>query len=322
LSFEHPRGKINREKILSAIVELGENASPKQIKAMLDRKAILTVEQICRSNNLFPLPIEKMNLIKKQMMTERAMFDGLKKLTMEGDVKNENGRYSLSEKIKSDIRFLPHRFGDNVLAKMMDMHYPTINTLEKNLNELIILFGSYVIYCFVEAARPVMDYSKEYSMNNIEKDKLASKWIQEVFSPLNIYNYFLAAIKNQPSDNTVQKTLKNNFKEVKKDNEFVFVNDEGVHNKSPPSTQHFAREHFLLLTSDFDYANYKKGKPLYELDEATIKRLSQAFKTIHPIIYKQLLDAKEDFFGKPKQRSLPQNKKQNMPPYFDDYEDE
>jgi hypothetical protein len=251
----------------------------------------------------------------------RTYHRKLKELVKEGLVIKKHRRYSISERVKSDMRFFPRDFGTRALSDIMSTHYPTINTLDKNLDELIKIFGAYIIYCFIEASRPVVDYSKQHSMSNIEKDKLASEWIQKVFSPLNMYNYFLSTIENQPSDETVKKTLNNNFKEVKK-GKFVYVDEVSNNKRGPPSTQDFAMERFVSITSNFNHAQYIKGRPVYELDEETIKRLTHSFKKMHPMIYSQLLEARADFLGKPKQQSLPQIKKQNMPQYFDNDEDE
>lgn len=251
----------------------------------------------------------------------RTYHRKLKELVKEGLVIKKHRLYSISDKVKSDMRFFPKNFGESALSHIMNTHYPTINTLDKNLDELIKIFGSYVVYCFIEASRPVVDYSKHHSMTNIEKDKLASEWIQKVFSPLNMYDYFLAAIENQPSDEAVQKALNNNFKEVEK-GRFVYIDGINNNKRVPPSIQDLTMARFVSLTSNFNYDEYTKARPLYELDEETIKKLTQSFKKRHPMIYRQLLEARANFLGKPKQQSLPKSKKQNMSSYFDYDENE
>jgi hypothetical protein len=66
---------------------------------------------------------------------------------------------------------------------------PSLHTLEENTEELIKIFGVYIVYCFTQAAQPVN--------SAVDKDKLASFWVQNVFSPLEMYDRFLSIIKRK-----------------------------------------------------------------------------------------------------------------------------
>ena len=317
----------NRQDVLDTLMELNSASIGEIIRHICSKKeeAKRKVEE--GAQKIFEDGLLNRSEMKRYIEKEapkpaarRTYHRKIKELLKDGLVIKKHRRYSISEKVKSDMRFFPRDFGESALSHLMTTHYPTINTLNKNLDRLIKIFGSYVVYCFIEASRPVVDYSKRHSMTNIEKDKLASEWIQKVFSPLNMYNYFLAVIENQPSDEAVQKTLNNNFKKVEKGRS-ENVDEVSNNKRGPQSTQDFAMERFVSLSSNFNHAHYIKGKPLYELDEETIKRLTRSFKEMYPIIYEQLLEARANFLGKPKQQSLPENKKQNMPQYFDYDED-
>jgi hypothetical protein len=61
MSFEHPVGKNNREKIIQVVIDLGgERILPKQIKAKLDEKARIKARNLPLSER------EKLERIKKR----------------------------------------------------------------------------------------------------------------------------------------------------------------------------------------------------------------------------------------------------------------
>lgn len=151
----------------------------------------------------------------------------------------------------------------------MDIHYPTIYTSNKNLDELIKIFGLYVIYCFIEAAQPA---TNEH-MKRRDKEKLSSIWIQNVFSPIDMYDYFLTAIKNNQPTNGKEDLVKR-FDNIKE-------------KQLLPSTHRLAENHFLTIV----YENFSHGKPLYELDLETIKKMKRTLKKMYPMYYKRLLEA-------------------------------
>jgi hypothetical protein len=313
MSFEHPRGKLNRNKIVEAIIQLGGvDVSPSQIKERLNENAIRLVKHQCEYLNISMSEAKKNARIKELNMSETAMFSGLKILTDQRILLNDNGRYSIHDKMKSDIRHFAPIFGESALSHMMEMHYPTINTAEENLDKLIKIFGVHTICHFIEAARPVSDINidKKYNkidktMTNFEKDKLASTYVQNVFPILNMYDYFYSIFENQPSDDDIKKTLrKENFKE-NEDDTLVFV-------KRLPSAQQLTFERFKVLTSvKSSYKKRKEEKPLYELDEKVLKRLEQYLKTNpkYAPIYEQFFEAKAFLLGRPKEQSLSEQRK-------------
>jgi hypothetical protein len=44
-------------------------------------------------------------------------------------------------------------YGNMALNNIMNCHFPTVSTLEENLIRLVEIFGVYVVYCLIEAAR-------------------------------------------------------------------------------------------------------------------------------------------------------------------------
>ena len=124
-------------------------------------------------------------------MSETALFTGLKILTeKEKSLVNNNGKYSINDKMRSDIRHFAPQFGGQALAAIMRNHLPTFYKLEKNLDDLIKIFGIYVVYCFIEAARPFV--GEDTLLSTREKDILASSWVRDVFTLGTMYNFFMA----------------------------------------------------------------------------------------------------------------------------------
>src|SRR6476660_7061747 len=147
----------------------------------------------------------------------------------------------------------------------MGAHYPELFPLEKNLDELVKIFGIYVVFCFIEAARPTSSNDSS-TTTNLEKDRLADSWIKNVFTLWNMYNSFIAAITYQLDDKGVQKYVDQyakiggfededdkqdaNFTKSKEDENGRFViSGAGKKVYYPRSSSYFATKRFHLLTS-------------------------------------------------------------------------
>ena len=83
-------------------------------------------------------------------MYMRTLLRKLRKLCEEGWLDHEEGRYSINDKLKADVRLFAPQFGSSALSNIMQRHYPLFKTLERNLDDLITIFGVYLIYCFAE----------------------------------------------------------------------------------------------------------------------------------------------------------------------------
>jgi hypothetical protein len=276
----------NIQEVLKAVKACG-NCQPKDIEKHLQYKKREEIQQNeWRNNNMNILPkVELEAKVKKETMSMRTILRKLDHLEKEGYIDNENSRYSIKDDLKEEIRLFAPQFGSSALANMMQGHYPLFNTLEQNLEKLIKIFGVYVIYCFAEAARPAHS-------TTLVRDKLASFWIQNVFSPLNMYDYFLAVVNNQPKNNKVERTLRKNFK-FKHGSRYV--DDDGKVVR-PSSTQQFALERFRRLTTQFEYNKYKSdGKPLYELDTKIIEKIFNILEKKYSYQFEPLLETSSYF---------------------------
>jgi Mor family transcriptional regulator len=259
----------------------------------------------------------------------------LKTLTEQGLVVHANNTYSINDKLKSDIKLHGPDFGGCALSQIMGIHFPQLFPLEKNFDDLIKIFGIYVVYCFIEAARPASG-TEQNPLSTFARDKLASLWVREVFTPATMYIYFLAAVTNQLDDAAAEiygdkySEISEGFKgedyvdrmniKADKDGRFV-VGDSGEKFYFPHPTSYFADKRFNQIVEDkSSYEEYNKGKPKYELDKAIIKKLTQILQKKYPLHYRCLLEARRDFLGKPKETSI--NKIRKGIRYFDANEEE
>ena len=123
-------------------------------------------------------------------------------------VEHTGKEYALSEIVKKDPRYWARTFGDGALNMLMMTYWPQKLKLEQNVDELIKIFGIYMIYCFLEASRPIAD--SHYGVNKVSvmgKDRLIDSWINEMFNPWIMFNYFLAVVNSILDDEKVQHFL-------------------------------------------------------------------------------------------------------------------
>ena len=82
-------------------MELG-NCYPYEIKNFLDKQARKLIENQYYSNDVFTAN-KKKDLIKKETISERTIFEWLKKLTKQGLLIHEDNKYRLSNQVTSDV---------------------------------------------------------------------------------------------------------------------------------------------------------------------------------------------------------------------------
>lgn len=210
-----------------------------------------------------------------------------------------DGRYYVSEWTSSELRFFSDeqaiRFGNSVLDYILQLHYPKLFEIERNVKEMVEILGFYVFYTLLEAARPVPTFRKpsiEY-LSNLFKDKLTLRWVNNVFDPEFMLNAQISALTNQAS----KKQLKNTVPLAKNPKDRF---------RGSPSTSHFNGERYEYLMSKIGHMQYarKKVKPLYEIDKRTITKISKILEKLYPDYYKKAIKARDLFLGRPKEGSL------------------
>ena len=204
------------DKVLEAVgkLQVKRKPTPKDIKEYLDGQTRKEIEEQylgIKSHD------ELEEMIQKRSIVMRTIMRRLKKLSDEEHVLDHvNNTYSIKDTLKSDIRLYARDFGILALSEIMKRDYhPSHNTLERNTEELIKAFGVYVVYCFAQAARPLTSTTgiDKHGDKSQTSDKLVSFWIQNVLSPLEMYNYFFAAIDSRRHQNDMKST-KRSFYEL------------------------------------------------------------------------------------------------------------
>ena len=142
--------------------------------------------------------------------------------------KKSINRYSITNTGKRELMFkqFAQGYGNMSLNGLMDLSFPTINTLDRNLDKLVEIFGVYVVYALIEATRLIMTNksgqeehwhssyfgdASNFKDGKFREGKLVTSWIKDVFDPWHMLNIFLTALSN--SDD--RKGVDNNAKKEK-----------------------------------------------------------------------------------------------------------
>lgn len=168
-------------------------------------------------------------LKNSENLWRRTIQRWLSKHTAYGYVAYTYNGYYLLAKGKREIQFrnFAKGYGTMTLNSLADIHFPTLNTDESNLQKLIEIFGLYIVYCLIEAARLVttnrkdkedhwrssyFDNETNFDIGGKFKDRqFVNSWILYILNPINMLNLFLTAILNSPvnseKDNNDNETI-------------------------------------------------------------------------------------------------------------------
>jgi hypothetical protein len=254
LSFIHPSGVQNRNNIIKALAALGGKAYPLQVMDMLlqlTRRGLITTADFDSYS-----PLEMNAMIRKGTMKERTMRKWLSILAKEGVLDHHDNQYSLTDKAKSDKRNFPELVGDSIISSLMLIHKPTVHNAEHNIRQLVESFGFYLLWCFAQGAKPL-----DESMSPKSKDGVVINWVEKCVNPLNVFEYFLAAIQHQEFDDTKVITQEK---------------------EASPSTDYFC---FMKLLSRTKNPASEAG-PKYELPEQTCDEILNLLRRIYPEYWK------------------------------------
>lgn len=327
LDYKRQQKEENRTAVIDALMVLG-TANTSEIQDYLIRKLWLKDNNKIRKRaqqrtelNKSKIPESEYLRLVSRTIHVRTIQRRLRELKFEGvvGIDDKDERYRLTEYARTNLKLFGTQFGSRSLSEIMKVHYPGLNSLELNVEELIKIFGIYVVYCLTEGARPIVhtkihDNVKRrgrYSLNkvivdNLAKDRLALNWIKDVISPRDMFDYFLAALKyyeenkGYDMENMVEQPIEN-----QKGGIFtVLIRNSDGNLEGPKSTSTLMGKRFSLITSrGSDYITKANGKPLYELSPDTIKQITRILKQKHGIYYEMLHEARASFFGKPKEMS-------------------
>src|SRR6266516_2392874 len=198
-NYKHSQLEDNRKAILDTLSILGEAQVDEIYEHLLginEQKAQKLYESGIINES------QKEEIIKENTMSKRTIHRHLDVLLKSGLVEIINHKYHLANKIKKDIIYWSRDFGDSLLYRIMRSYYPHKFKFEQNIEEIIKIFGIYVISCLVEASHPPVHKDSKMSTSEIlTRDRLAFSWMNRVFKPPKMLEYFIAVMDNLNDDN-------------------------------------------------------------------------------------------------------------------------
>jgi hypothetical protein len=260
LNFNKERSEKNKEHVFFVVSVLG-SALPYEITKYIQEEALKAA-----STKFFVKGDKKEieNYVKKNSIHIRTVRRKLKELVNEGRlVKKGDGKYAVSDLALSDLRFFTGKsatvFGQAVLSRMLSIHYPTVTKMKDNLKNLVEIFGLYVLYCLLEATRPIPDTKQKPQdyFSKMFKDKLTVKWLEKVVDTKYMLDAYLSALTNQLSDKEVAKVNKKHMIPLD-DDTCIYKNNSEDEFKGPPSTHYFQGKRSFYITSKKGQRDYRK----------------------------------------------------------------
>src|SRR5215208_4393599 len=195
MSFDHPKGESNRNKIIRAVRALrGRNVSWSQIKEHIEEEAKGTVKSRQLNQALVLDAKDEKRRIKELCMSDEALSQNLKKLLEKGALeKNKDGLYSFTDKVLADVRHFAPEFGRSALSRLLNFHtgatiaHP-VPTSAEGLPHFIQRFGMLLIFILIEGSRKV----KDDTLKPEEKDKFAMEWVKSAVPLERMFDVFLS----------------------------------------------------------------------------------------------------------------------------------
>ena len=254
------------------MLKMGFKTTPKEIELYLKREAARDIEQDKRHDLL--RVEEKNKLIAARVPSLRTIKESLRRLTQKRVLNDTKGTYTFHDNIKSDYRYLGQRFGEAALHYLMRVRYPATYKLEVNTNALIDIFGTYVVYCFVEATKS-FQVADKFGYSNDDVDKQISTWVREVINPWTMFAYFISIMKHQPDDKEVMRYFKslgnNGFKyKIQGGANLPFIQEDVVTPMIPD-----------------------QNGPKYTLNRKVINKMLEIINKKNPEYYQQLNEVRE-----------------------------
>lgn len=234
IEYKQSQSKNNQESIFVVLHELDKPVSTTEIKQYLDQKSLHNAESQAelKYNNCEITFNEIKEYVNKNARTIdlRTVQRWLKVLVEKGFVERKNNKYLLSITGKRELQFreFAQGYGTVALNTIMDCHFPTTNSQEENLSELVEMFGIYVVYCLIEATRLIaankkgqeehwhssyFGASSNFKDGKFREGKLVNTWIKDIFNPWYMLNLFLTAISNAAGNKRKASSIKHKDKE-------------------------------------------------------------------------------------------------------------
>lgn len=207
-------------------------------------------------------------------------------------VKKQGRLYSLADPLRAN-RFFGPKFGAKVLYSLIGPPDCELKTVKQNLDYLIRLFGTIVVFCCMEAARPKSNFQIPGDASNEDQLMSTISWINSVISPASLYHYFMFVFKNQIDDEMIPKLRK----VTGKDNNYLpvpsFIDNKGnTYNAELYRDIPYVDEYLHMDRYSYVYSDYEP--PLDEVKPQIYTRLVNALKELVPEMSSRLEELRAD----------------------------
>jgi hypothetical protein len=230
LQYKRQQSNDNQESLLIALNKLDKPVSSRELEQYLKKYAVIQArenfERMQYASELDGQDVDSYVSKHSSSMDLRTIQRWLKTFLMKGYVVKNLNKYVLSITGKRELQFREYAqaYGTSSLNYIMDFNFPTLNTLDRNLTNLVEIFGIYVVYALIEATRLIVANKEgkekhwhssffgdasNFKDGKFREGKLVNTWIKDIFNPWNMLNMFLTAISNSAN---VGKVERNNIK--------------------------------------------------------------------------------------------------------------
>ena len=231
-NFKKGQLDSNRKTVFDALKIL-ESAQVEQIYDYLKKENGKDAQALYENGKI--TKTEMKEFIKEKTMSKRTIHRHLDFLVEKCLIEHLNHKYHIVDRTKRNIEYWSHEFGNSILDGLMSSYSPHVPKFEENIEQLINIFGIYIVYCLAKATQPPVNENDGHK-NNLDRDSLVISWVNDVFSPRRMLEYFVAIIANLPPDAKVERIRNNTF--VKGHPKYPSWLDKITKIDSPPSAKH------------------------------------------------------------------------------------
>jgi hypothetical protein len=140
---------------------------------------------------------------RRKRVTQRTVQRAARALKQLNIIYKKGRYFSLSPNAFTEVRYFSDDFAAPALSSIT---YFPLKTIEQSLEELVVRYGSLIIFVFIEAARPINYTSPS---GDIDKKKLFDSWLQNALPIREMFDYFFSLYRgrNNNSDTDLSDEL-------------------------------------------------------------------------------------------------------------------
>jgi hypothetical protein len=282
------QAETNRQLVFLTLLELAKPATSRQVFEEINKKLLRDAKKefqdFIDAGKIDSKKNHKywIKLWKQRNVNERTVRRHLNGLRDDGFLTHSKKYYSLSSIDYPEAKIWAKEFGHAALHRAMRILYPDYNRLEYNFKMLVEIFGSYLVYCFIEAASPISN--NKNPIPGYRRDELTLAWVESMINPVRLFHYFVAFLKSQPDEHEVRKIRKVKFSIRNGKYFFRGTPDDFTWNLASimpgvikPSVSRISAKE-----------NHKTRKSVLEVDIDKIRNVKEIFQKNYAMLYTQL----------------------------------